>query len=57
VSYGEAYPVHRIARSLDHSEALIGQLYRDPDRNIGRDGLARTTFNAALKETDFRKSS
>jgi hypothetical protein len=27
VSYGDAYPVHRIARSLATAEALIGQLY------------------------------
>src|SRR2546427_13220060 len=27
VSYGDAYPIHRIARSLAMMEALIGQLY------------------------------
>lgn len=27
VSYGDAYPVHRIARSLATAEALVGQLY------------------------------
>jgi hypothetical protein len=27
VCYGDAYPVHRIARSLTTAEALIGQLY------------------------------
>lgn len=27
VGYGDAYPVHRIARSLSTAEALIGQLY------------------------------
>jgi hypothetical protein len=27
VGYGDAYPVHRIARSLAMGEALIGQLY------------------------------
>jgi hypothetical protein len=27
VSYGDAYPVHRIAHSLAMAEALIGQLY------------------------------
>ena len=27
VTYGDAYPVHRIARSLTMAEALIGQLY------------------------------
>jgi Ion channel len=27
VSYGDAYPVHRVARSLAMAEALIGQLY------------------------------
>ncbi len=27
VTYGDAYPVHRVARSLAMAEALIGQLY------------------------------
>jgi hypothetical protein len=27
VSYGDSYPIHRIARSLAMAEALIGQLY------------------------------
>ncbi len=27
VTYGDAYPIHRIARSLAMAEALIGQLY------------------------------
>ncbi len=27
VSYGDVYPVHRVARSLTTAEALIGQLY------------------------------
>jgi len=27
VAYGDAYPVHRVARSLAIAEALIGQLY------------------------------
>ncbi len=27
VSYGDAYPIHRIARSLATAEALVGQLY------------------------------
>jgi hypothetical protein len=27
VSYGDAYPVYRVARSLATAEALIGQLY------------------------------
>jgi hypothetical protein len=27
VGYGDAYPVHRVARSLATAEALIGQLY------------------------------
>jgi len=27
VAYGDAYPVHRVARSLAMAEALIGQLY------------------------------
>jgi hypothetical protein len=32
VGYGDAYPVHQIARSLAIAEALIGQLYRGPMR-------------------------
>ena len=27
VSYGDAYPMHRVARSMAMAEALIGQLY------------------------------
>jgi len=27
VSYGDAYPIHRVARSMAMAEALIGQLY------------------------------
>jgi len=27
VTYGDAYPIHRVARSLATAEALIGQLY------------------------------
>jgi hypothetical protein len=27
VSYGDAYPTHRVARSMAMAEALIGQLY------------------------------
>ena len=41
VSFGDAYPVHRIARSLATAEALYrATVPRDPDRNIGRDGIA-----------------
>jgi hypothetical protein len=51
VSYGDAYPVHRVARSLTTAEALIGQLY--PAILIATlVGMAlQTRFNAALKET------
>ncbi len=55
VSYGDAYPVHRIARSLAISEALIGQLY--PAILIATlVGMAlQERFNAALKETEHKK--
>ena len=56
VSYGDAYPVHRIARSLTTAEALIGQLY--PAILIATlVGMAlQARFSAALEETDFKKS-
>jgi hypothetical protein len=52
VSYGDAYPVHRIARSLATAEALIGQLY--PAILIATlVGMAlQARFNTALKETE-----
>ncbi len=52
VSYGDAYPVHRIARSLSTAEALIGQLY--PAILIATlVGMAlQARFDAPLKETD-----
>ena len=55
VSYGDAYPVHRVARSLAISEALIGQLY--PAILIATlVGMAlQSRFNAALKETEFER--
>jgi hypothetical protein len=55
VSYGDAYPVHRIARSLTTAEALIGQLY--PAILIATlVGMAlQTRFNAALKEIEVKK--
>ena len=55
VSYGDAYPVHRVARSLTTAEALIGQLY--PAILIATlVGMAlQVRFNAALEETDFNK--
>jgi len=55
VSYGDAYPVHRIARSLTTAEALIGQLY--PAILIATlVGMAlQARFNAALKETESNK--
>jgi hypothetical protein len=51
LSYGDAYPVHRVARSLAIAEALIGQLY--PAILIATlVGMAlQARFNAALKET------
>jgi Ion channel len=57
VSYGDAYPVHRIARSLTTAEALLGQLY--PAILIATlVGMAlQARFNAALKETEANKSS
>jgi hypothetical protein len=50
LSFGDAYPVHRVARSLAISEALIGQLY--PAILIATlVGMAlQTRFNAAIKE-------
>src|SRR5580700_3829677 len=55
VSFGDAYPVHRIARSLTTAEALIGQLY--PAILIATlVGMAlQTRFNAALKEIEVKK--
>jgi len=57
VSYGDAYPVHRIARSLTMAEALIGQLY--PAILIATlVGMAlQARFNVALKETEAKKPS
>jgi hypothetical protein len=57
VSYGDAYPVHRMARSLTTAEALIGQLY--PAILIATlVGMAlQARFNAALKETEAQKPS
>jgi hypothetical protein len=55
VSYGDAYPVHRVARSLTTAEALIGQLY--PAILIATlVGMAlQSRFSAALKETEFKR--
>ncbi len=52
VSYGDAYPVHRMARSLAIAEALIGQLY--PAILIASlVGMAlQERSSAALKETE-----
>ena len=57
VSYGDAYPVHRIARSLATAEALIGQLY--PAILIATlVGMAlQTRSEAAPKETEAKKPS
>jgi hypothetical protein len=56
LSYGDAYPVHRIARSLAISEALIGQLY--PAILIATlVGMAlQSRFNTAMKEAESKKS-
>lgn len=55
LSYGDAYPVHRVARSLAIAEALIGQLY--PAILIATlVGMAlQARFNAALKETEPKR--
>ncbi len=55
VTYGDAYPVHRVARSLAIAEALIGQLY--PAILIATlVGMAlQARFSAAPKETEFKK--
>jgi hypothetical protein len=55
VSYGDAYPVHRIARSLTTAEALIGQLY--PAILIATlVGMAlQGRSNPAPNETDAKK--
>jgi hypothetical protein len=55
VSYGDAYPVHRVARSLTTAEALIGQLY--PAILIATlVGMAlQARFNAALKESESKR--
>src|SRR6202050_5168616 len=57
VSYGDAYPVHRIARSLTTAEALIGQLY--PAILIATlVGMAlQARFNPALKEAETNEPS
>jgi hypothetical protein len=57
LSYGDAYPVHRVARSLAIGEALIGQLY--PAILIATlVGMAvQARFNAPPQETEFKKPS
>src|SRR5580658_9214494 len=57
VSYGDAFPVDRIARSLATAEALIGQLYPAIliATLVGMTLQAR--FDAALKETEAKKPS
>jgi hypothetical protein len=54
LSYGDAYPVHRVARSLAIAEALIGQLY--PAILIATlVGMAlQARFAAALKGTESK---
>jgi Ion channel len=55
VSFGDAYPVHRIARSLTTAESLIGQLY--PAILIATlVGMAlHTRVNAEAQETEREK--
>jgi len=57
VAFGDAYPVHRVARSLTTAEALIGQLY--PAILIATlVGMAlQARFNGADKEIDIKKPS
>ena len=57
LSYGDAYPVHRIARSLAIGEALIGQLY--PAILIATlVGMAlQARFNAAMEDDEDKRSS
>ncbi len=57
VAFGDAYPVHRIARSLTTAEALIGQLY--PAILIATlVGMAlQARFNPAPKESDIKRPS
>jgi hypothetical protein len=57
LSYGDVYPVHRIARSLAIAEGLIGQLY--PAILIATlVGMAlQERFNTALKENGSKGSS
>lgn len=56
LSFGDAYPVHRVARSLVMAEALIGQLY--PAILIATlVGMAlQARSDAALKGTESKKS-
>src|SRR6202044_2904467 len=56
VTYGDAYPVHRVARSLTTAEALIGQLY--PAILIATlVGMAlQARFNTAVKETEVKET-
>jgi Ion channel len=55
VAFGDAYPVHRIARSLATAEALIGQLY--PAILIATlvGMVLQARFSAALKQTEGNK--
>jgi hypothetical protein len=57
LSFGDAYPVHRIARSMVIGEALIGQLY--PAILIATlVGMAlQARFTAALKDDEKKKST
>jgi Ion channel len=57
LSYGDVYPVHRVARSLAIAEALIGQLY--PAILIATlVGMSlQGRLNAALKETESKRTT
>ncbi len=57
VAFGDAYPVHRIARSLAIAEALIGQLY--PAILIATlVGMAlQARSNASVEKTELKEPS
>jgi Ion channel len=55
VSYGDAYPIHRVARSMAMAEALIGQLY--PSILIATlVGMALQARSSGGSEAECRKS-
>jgi hypothetical protein len=54
VSYGDAYPIHRVARSMAMAEALIGQLY-PPILIATLVGMALQTRSVEGREADLPK--